>query len=248
MGDGPCLADGDCGVGSVCGLANGARHGLPAEVDVCAAPGCGDGWPGPDEPCDDGNLDDADGCTSACRLPCRDVAVLTLAGERVVIDRYEASRPDASADGPGQQDERACSRVGVVPWFGLDYAAAAAACAASGAHLCTQDEWLVACAGAALARPYPYGSFWEAGVCNGYRGATNVLAGTGEYDECLTPEGVYDLVGNVHEWIDTGEPDDFVAGGSYKLTALAVSQRLDSCWAQITVVPAEDVGFRCCGP
>ncbi|MBM4319358.1 MAG: DUF4215 domain-containing protein, partial [Deltaproteobacteria bacterium] len=248
VGQGPCNGDGLCRAGLVCGRDNGTRHGLPADLDVCAAPGCGDGLLGDDEPCDDGDLDDNDGCTSLCRLPCRDVAVFLANGQRLVIDRYEASRPDASAASEGVSAAKACSRPGVLPWTQADFAQAEAACQAAGGHLCMREEWQLACMGEDYARMYPYGSYWQAGLCNGYRGASNQLALTGQHDECVTPQNIYDLVGNLHEWVVTGTPDRYVLGGSYKLTALAVSQRLDSCAAQITVIPAADVGFRCCGP
>jgi cysteine-rich repeat protein len=215
---------------------------------ACARPGCGDGLPGASEPCDDGNLIDGDSCSNACTLPCRDVAVFEVEGQRIVIDRYEASRPDATAVSEGLSTARACSRVGVLPWSQASLATASAACAAAGGHLCTRDEWLFACAGETQARPYPYGYVWQSGACNGYRGAFNLLARSGEFAGCETPEGVFDLVGNLHEWVSTGQPSDHASGGSYRLTALAVSQRLDSCWADVTVVPAIDVGFRCCGP
>ncbi len=248
-GVGPCDSPEDCQVGLVCGEHNGARYGLPRDMRVCAPPGCGDGVPLQGEACDDGNLDDTDGCLSDCTLPCRDVAVILLAdGRRLVIDRYEASRPDATMDSEGVSSERACSRPGVVPWTHATYEEAVRACDAAGGHLCTREEWEAACMGPTLERNYPYGDYWISGACNGYRGTENQLAGTGEFLRCSTPDGVYDLVGNLFEWIASDDPEHYVRGGSYRLTALAVSQRLDSCWAEITVAPGgEDLGFRCCG-
>ncbi len=42
--------------------------GLECFEGACVAPVCGDGIVGPGEACDDGNDDDADGCTAACEI------------------------------------------------------------------------------------------------------------------------------------------------------------------------------------
>ena len=53
----PCLPGGACGPDLAC------------EADRCLpAPVCGDWVKAPSEECDDGNQDDGDGCTAACRL------------------------------------------------------------------------------------------------------------------------------------------------------------------------------------
>lgn len=62
------------------------------------------------------------------------------------IMKYEASRPDATATTAGNTSTHACSRVGRVPWTNVTHPQAAAACAAVGARLCTEQEWHQACA------------------------------------------------------------------------------------------------------
>ena len=36
------------------------------------------------------------------------------------------------------------------------------------------------------------------------------LAKSGEHSECVTAEGLYDMVGNLHEWVSTMVDDEFV--------------------------------------
>ena len=99
-------------------------------------------------------------------------------------------------------------------------------CSAQGKRLCTENEWTRACSGP-QGLPYPYGNTWEMGRCNDDAGkrigpAGNIdwvtLNGTnkdaamtyaetlnkslpsGAKEACVSPEGVYDLMGNVTEW------------------------------------------------
>ncbi|MFW2390532.1 MAG: DUF4215 domain-containing protein [Polyangiales bacterium] len=60
LGAGPCTDGAQCGSG-VCNTL--------AATPVCAIPiACGNGVPNDDEACDDGNLDDGDGCSRSCAL------------------------------------------------------------------------------------------------------------------------------------------------------------------------------------
>lgn len=102
------------------------------------------------------------------------------------------------------------------------------ACKNAGKRLCTSDEWQLACRGKE-GRKYPYGNKKREGICNvdkkpyildklfpdiphmkrmgrefnspkvllepGY------LSMTGEYGSCATPEGVFDMDGNLSEWV-----------------------------------------------
>ena len=135
-----------------------------------------------------------------------------------VLSPYD--RPDADAK------LMARSRAGVVPQGYLNRFEAAKACAGAGKRLCAAKEWYRACAGARGLR-YPYGNQAVAGRCN--TGKEHVmqkvfgkgiqfsfadhfnsprlnrepgfLAPAGAYTECVTEEGVFDMVGNLHEWV-----------------------------------------------
>jgi hypothetical protein len=147
----------------------------------------------------------------------------------VCIDRYEASRPDATELSPGVDETRAASRPDVQPWFVNPFdttalAAFEAACAASGKRLCEADEWQAACAGPA-GLPYVYGATFDRETCNcvdtycddhcvtagippascdlladcGYRYFCFHVEPTGRFPGCTNVLGTYDLNGNVWE-------------------------------------------------
>jgi sulfatase modifying factor 1 len=72
----------------------------------------------------------------------------------------------------------------------------------------------------------------------------NTLLPTGERAECTNGYGVYDMVGNLHEWVD--DPDGTFRGGYYMDT----TKNGDGCSYRTT---AHDftyhdysTGFRCC--
>jgi len=165
---------------------------------------------------------------------------------------------------------RAVSRAGVVPQAYLSRNEADVACKASHKRLCTEEEWTTACRGR---RPteYPYGDDRKAGYCNDagrpplatyYPGGgadtfgfdamndprLNALPGTvattGHHRHCKSSWGTFDMVGNVHEWID--DPAGTFLGGYYLDTHL----NGDGC-AYRTVAHDADyhdysTGFRCC--
>ncbi len=121
---------------------------------------------------------------------------------------------------------RAVSAPDVVPQGYLSRLEAAAACGAAGKRLCRAREWYRACAGSEH-RHHPYGNTKVRGACNTGKGhaltklfgkhttftyddhynnprvnqAPGFLARTGAFEKCVTPEGVFDMEGNLHEWV-----------------------------------------------
>lgn len=87
-------------------------------------------------------------------------------GETTCLDRFEASRPDATAASKGTDTSQATSRAGVLPWFPADITTARAACAAAGKRLCREDEIRTACKGPAETA-YTYGNTYAPATCNG---------------------------------------------------------------------------------
>jgi hypothetical protein len=191
-----------------------------------------------------------------------DMVMVTVGATQFLIDRYEASRPDATAMSPGLDEARRCVTAGVLPWTFTSQAEAAAACAATGARLCTAAELQAACEGAAMSA-YPYGASYQPLTCNGLDfdgmpGGANddVLISTGDASTamCMTATGIHDLSGNAAEWTstttgNTGPPQNlaiFIAkGGSYKTPALGMACQFDlSRYASNAILP--DLGFRCC--
>jgi formylglycine-generating enzyme len=128
---------------------------------------------------------------------------------------------------------------GVMPQAYVSRVEAAAACSNAGKRLCKLSEWRRACEGRA-STTFPYGRHEVHGRCNHEKahllsarfGADphrwkyenfndptldvepGFLAKTGAYDGCVSAEGVYDLVGNLHEWVD--EPPDASGHGRFR--------------------------------
>lgn len=170
---------------------------------------------------------------------------------------------------------RAVSRPGVVPQAHVSRHEAEAACKAAGKRLCTETEWVSACEGKDPTS-YPYGPDRRAGLCNddgvapvpklhGELGEAayasysamndarlnqqpKTLAKTGSHGRCKSSYGVYDMVGNVHEWTsgEAGGGRGVFRGGYY----LDVEKNGAGCRYR---TDAHDpgyrdysTGFRCC--
>jgi hypothetical protein len=170
---------------------------------------------------------------------------------------------------PGTRRVRAQSVAGAVPQGYISGTQAAAACREAGKRLCTDAEWISACRGAAD-RTYPYGDVRVDGRCNDARGQhpaverfgtsadwiwsrlddacinqlPDSLAPTGDHAGCATPEGVFDLMGNLHEW--TADPAGTFRGGFYADTRV----NGEGCGYRTTAHSAGysdySTGFRCC--
>jgi hypothetical protein len=170
---------------------------------------------------------------------------------------------------PGDLKVRAKSAPRAVPQAYISQVQAASACAAAKKRLCRDDEWVAACRGAAGAQ-FPYGKDEKRGTCNDHRDkhpamqyletqdlsvftklehpcinqvADSLLPG-GAKEACATAEGVFDIVGNLHEW--TADPKGHFRGGYYVDTWLNGR----GCDYLTTAHEARywdySTGFRCC--
>jgi len=191
---------------------------------------------------------------------------------------YEASRVDASATSAGSVSTRACSRqtnasgTGVLPWSSVTWVVADAACRAAGMRLCkvtrandavVADEWGFACAlGKNCASGcYPYGSAYDATLCNGAEASRNAAATVGSFNKCITSgdldpanagEAVFDMSGNLAEWTDDGRGTladgrkiYTIRGGAFDSFSVGLGCTfMAAALAQDFSYP--DTGFRCC--
>jgi hypothetical protein len=188
----------------------------------------------------------------------------------VCVDRWEAYLVDRSPyEVP--EDGVAASAEGAVPQGYIGGDVAAAACQAAGKRLCTLDEWMTACSGTE-GRTWPYGDTYDPDACNtSYDGGhpvcdyfddcenvwdmdhmndpgINQQEGTedaaGANPGCVTPEGVFDLHGNLHEWVD--EPDGTFKGGFYADASINGEGCSYTTTAHELSYHDYSTGFRCC--
>ncbi|MEE2756897.1 MAG: SUMF1/EgtB/PvdO family nonheme iron enzyme [Myxococcota bacterium] len=175
---------------------------------------------------------------------CRMDTMVPIPGQNFEIDRYEASRPDATDVSGGADGRISCSQLGVQPWSGIDYFDASEICERSGKRLCSSSEWLNACEGIAR-RLFPYDGPYDGQSCNGqdlepFDGPLP----TGFMDDCATAEGVMDMSGNLAEWTQENLLGTGVAGGDFR------SQRqelqCDGRREYESAIIRQTHGFRCC--
>lgn len=218
----------------------------------------------PAEPDDHEALDSGPPQDTAGACP----AGMVLVGETVCVDRWEAYLVDRS---PFEVpvDGVAATAAGVVPQAYVSGEVADSACQAAGKRLCTSDEWLLACRGAEN-RLYPYGDVYDATACNDTRASHPVvdlfgddttwsteqlndprlnqlpdsLAQTGEFAACATPDGVFDMHGNLHEWVS--DADGTFRGGFYVDAVLNGPGCTYATTAHDRYWHDYSTGFRCC--
>lgn len=170
---------------------------------------------------------------------------------------------------PGMIPMIAVSVANAVPQGYIDGDQASEACLNAGKRLCANNEWLRACRGP-NSTTYPYGNTKQLGVCNDHRsvhpaveyyGTTDnwiyshidnaclnqlpaSLDRAGENPGCVTYEGAYDMMGNLHEW--TSDPAGTFRGGYYVDTVLNGPGCLYVTTAHNTLHWDYSTGFRCC--
>jgi formylglycine-generating enzyme required for sulfatase activity len=86
------------------------------------------------------------------------------------MDRFEASRPDATFTSMGSDTSMAVSLPNVIPWYVNPMGSAAlttfqAACAAAGKYLCTKEQWYAGCTGPER-NSYVFGNSFDKETCN----------------------------------------------------------------------------------
>jgi formylglycine-generating enzyme required for sulfatase activity len=167
-------------------------------------------------------------------------------------------------------EPRARNERGVIPQGYLSGEIARVACENAGKRLCLEEEWVHACRGEDDL-DFPYGASYEAGACNVARGRhpaallhgnasinhrdprLNLVADgdgpllrrTGDTPRCASPWGddaIYDMVGNVDEWIDD-DSGVFLGGFYSRKTEKGCAMRVG---AHPPAYYDYSLGVRCC--
>lgn len=168
---------------------------------------------------------------------------------RVCMDQYEA---------PNQR--------GVEPYVNQSFRSAEKWCGKRNKRVCTEQEWETACEGPEQ-RPWVYGFVNDKKVCNSHRGWRPFDAGafaeggeaakketerlwqgapSGKYVGCISSFGVYDLMGNVEEWVATRPTRRYpgaLMGGFWAKPWTGCRGTNDAHEPTFTFY---ETGFRCC--
>ncbi len=154
---------------------------------------------------------------------------------------------------------------GAVPVVMVDWLEARAICKQEGKRLCRESEWNFACEGTQRT-PYPYGFVRDKTACNIDRrylfpnfdafndrravgpevARLDQRVPSGSMDRCISPFGVYDMTGNVDEWVVNENPNPHESGlkGGYWGPIRARCRPMTTFhkpWFRFY-----QVGFRCC--
>jgi hypothetical protein len=169
---------------------------------------------------------------------------------------------------------RAVVADGIKPQGYISEVQAASACANAGKRLCTLPEWLGACQGP-NGYTYPYGNTYMAGACNEGRATNpvndcfgtgsnvftynnmnssccddqpNTVAPGGTFGKCVSSWGIYDLHGNLHEWIATtaSSGNGIFKGGFFVDAKINGAGCLYATTAHAQSYHDYSTGFRCC--
>ena len=150
-----------------------------------------------------------------------EMAEIKLGDLHFLIDTYESALEGGSAT-TGKH---------VVPATRMSWFAANDACEAAGKRMCSDREWIAVCQGAAPVDDdddglyaddmiegdaYNYGDFHDPRRCWASRDReTERPVYTGEMPGCVGALPVYDLVGNVEEWVGSTPEEAVLLGGAF---------------------------------
>lgn len=264
---GRCVHVGDCDGTSTPGFCPG-----PAEIQCCTPSGSGcdpSNMPAPN----DGIVEDPGdpGCPDGM-VHAGTFCIDRYEAHLVVVDDAGPIASWSPYHNPGSTRVRAVSAYGAIPQGYIDQVRAASACAEANKRLCTDAEWLRACRGAAN-RVYPYGDarISDPEMCNETRDGghpaierfgtdeawiwsslgdacinqiPDSLMPCGAHDGCVSEDGAFDMMGNLHEW--TADPAGTFRGGFYYDTY----RNGEGCLYATTLHGVThwdySTGFRCC--
>jgi formylglycine-generating enzyme len=157
------------------------------------------------------------------------------------------------------------NRLGEKPVILKSWNEAASACKSEGKRLCRDSEWTLACEGQERL-PYPYGYARNAEACNidkphpdvDERALSNPAtrlaeaarldqrSPSGSHEACVSPYGVYDMAGNVDEWVVNESNYPFQSGSKGGYWGPVRTRCRPMTTAHSEVFSFYQLGFRCC--
>jgi hypothetical protein len=147
-----------------------------------------------------------------------------IAGANVCMDRYEFP-----------------NKKGVEPVRDVDLKEATQLCNSRGKRIPTLDEFILACGGPGKAL-FPYGMKYIPEKCRSSLKWSDGPAPSGSHPECER-NGIYDLTGNLWEWVMIPKAFPNIAGGAWN-----IGPDRSNCQGYMfltRVVMAPSVGVRC---
>ena len=173
-----------------------------------------------------------------------DMILIRYGEELYYIDRYEVTVSQFQAFDPDYEPAYEYFTDSNMPATAITFDKARAYCVEKHKRLPTSEEWQLACRGQTAAE-YSYGSSFDRSKArSGRRIWTDGPKAVGSFDP--NEFGLYDMSGNVWEWVDngeTGEENRSVLGGSW-----VDGPRRTKCVASRNAAPsvaAVNYGFRC---
>lgn len=214
------------------------------------------------------------GCWSG--MPGPKLVTVQLSDRTFCMDATEVTNADYAAwldtvPDPAVQSPSCLWNEAFVPWdqvwpfppgqdqhpvAGVDHCDAEAYCRWAGKRLCRADpepdginEWVAACTREGQ-QEYPYGDSFVPGACNGPELHVEGTVPVASLSSCEGGhEGGFDLVGNVSEWADNCEVDDWPTPYCRTLGGGWWAEVESSCSTRVGFfadIGAAFVGFRCC--
>ncbi len=137
------------------------------------------------------------------------------------------------------------NKKGAMPKTSVSFDEADKLCAAAGKRLCSEEEWERACKGLSMLK-YPYDNVFDPTICNAESnsGEEKKVAASGQFPKCRSTYGVYDMSGNVAEWVFMKDGQKGVKGGYVNKPDWAV--RCASRRVELGSKKSPFYGFRCC--
>jgi formylglycine-generating enzyme len=197
---------------------------------------------------------------------CVDATEVTVAHYRAYLAAGGGASPDptcsgADAGAPAPACDPLDPNKDAYPVTCVTWCQASAFCAWAGKRLCgrigggadpvdaendpTQSEWMAACTGG-TSNAYPYGPTFDGPACN-VNAAATIPAGSRTSCQGGVP-GLFDMSGNVEEWVGACQTDSCLArGGDFSATAANAGCTTATATMLEYRTAAENFrGFRCC--